>query len=79
MPYNNQVKAIYYNESLSITFAYDAGDSTISLSRNGSEVTSTVQDTSAPIYIFIGDALGTYTIEITTSSGGEYIGYFTIE
>ncbi len=79
MPYNSQIKAIYYDENLFITFAYNAGISTTSLLRNGIEVTSITHETSAPIDIFIGNVPGNYTIEIATSSGGEYIGYFTIE
>ena len=79
MPYKSQIEAIYHNGSLSITFPYNAGTSTISLLCNNIEVTSTTHDTSAPIEIFIGNTRGDYTIEIMTSSGEEYIGYFTIE
>lgn len=79
VPARANVQGYYSDGRINISFINGEGSATVNVYHENQIITWITADSNSTIEIVTGNALGTYTIEITTSSGGEYIGYFTIE
>lgn len=79
VPIRANVQGYYSDGRINISFVSSEGLATINVYHENHIITWITANSNSPIDIFIGNAPGNYTIEIATSSGEEYIGYFTIE